>query len=92
MAAWLIESGASPNACDDQGETPMHRVMKAGHADAAVALHKRRGNVNLPRKTDWKTPVDLAAGSGEVKRAAGGGCRGCEVFFAICRRQRCVAF
>eukprot|EP00903_Cladosiphon_okamuranus_P008594 g8243.t1 len=66
MAAWLIENGASPNACDEDGETPMHRVMKAGHADAALALHKRRGNVNLPRKTDWKTPVDLAAGSREV--------------------------
>eukprot|EP00752_Nemacystus_decipiens_P004997 g4543.t3 len=66
IAAWLIESGASANACDDDGETPMHRVMKAGHVDAALALHKRRGNVNLPRKTDWKTPLDLAAGSGEV--------------------------
>lgn len=73
MAAWLIESGASPNACDEEGETPMHRVMKAGHADAAVALKKRRGNVNLPRKTDWKTPVDLAAGSGEVGGRRGGG-------------------
>lgn len=45
----------------------MHRVMKAGHADAALALQKRRGNVNLPRKTDRKTPVDLASGSGEVR-------------------------
>lgn len=46
----------------------MHRVVKAGHAEAALALQKRRGNANIPRKTDWKTPVDLATGSGEVRK------------------------
>ena len=47
----------------------MHCVMRAGHANAALALQKRRGNISLPRKTDWKTPVDLATGTGEVCRA-----------------------
>lgn len=66
VAAWLVENGAYPNACDNQGETPMHCVMKAGNADAALELQRRRGNINLPRKTGWKTPVDLAFGHEEV--------------------------
>lgn len=50
----------------------MHCVMRAGNADAALELQKRRGNVNLPRKTDWKTPMDLAFGHDEVGNL---GCR-----------------
>ncbi|CAM9491761.1 unnamed protein product [Scytosiphon promiscuus] len=68
VAAWLVENGAYPNSCDNQGETPMHCVMKAGNADAALELQRRRGNINLPRKMDWKTPLDLALGHEELRQ------------------------
>lgn len=66
VATWLLENGANPNAYDEQGETPMHCVMRANHVDAALALQKGYGSVNLPRKSDWKTPLDLASESDEV--------------------------
>ncbi|CAM9238816.1 unnamed protein product, partial [Ectocarpus sp. 8 AP-2014] len=66
VATWLLENGANPNACDEQGETPMHCVMRANNVDAALALQKGYGSVNLPRRTDWKTPLDLASDSDEV--------------------------
>ncbi|CAN0006552.1 unnamed protein product, partial [Ectocarpus sp. 6 AP-2014] len=66
VATWLLENGANPNACDEQGETPMHCVMRANNVDAALALQKGYGSVNLPRKTDWKTPLDLTSDNDEV--------------------------
>lgn len=46
----------------------MHVAMKAGHSAAAGDLEMRGGDVNLPRKGDGRTAVDLAIGKGEVRK------------------------
>lgn len=49
----------------------MHCVVRAGHADATIALRKRGGSVNIPRTRDWKTAADLASGDGQVRVLCG---------------------
>ncbi|CAN0356322.1 unnamed protein product, partial [Laminaria digitata] len=67
VCTWLTENGGDPNAFDEDGETPMHSAVNAGHASVAIALERRGGDLDLGRKRDGKTPSQLAAEKGEVR-------------------------
>lgn len=47
VAGVLIENGASPNARDNAGFTPMFEAVKNNHAGLAFALHKAAGQLGL---------------------------------------------
>lgn len=69
MAALLLERGASVNARDERGRTPLHMALTPRENQAesrkVVELLLRAGAEVNARDSDQKTPLDLAVSSGD---------------------------
>ena len=57
LAAWLIESGADPNAVDGSGQTPLHAAMECDNFAVVSTLARKGGDVNLKRRSDGRSVV-----------------------------------
>lgn len=57
LAAWLIESGADPNAVDDSGQTALHLAMECDNFAVVSTLARKGGDVNLKRRSDGRSVV-----------------------------------
>lgn len=57
LAAWLIESGADPNAVDDSGQTALHVAMECDNVAVVSTLARKGGDVNLKRRSDGRSVV-----------------------------------
>jgi len=66
---WLKEKGATVDAKDSNGHTPMHRAANNGHVKAMVWLKENGAEVNAG--AGWGiTPMDMAARGGHVEAMA----------------------
>eukprot|EP00903_Cladosiphon_okamuranus_P008596 g8244.t1 len=65
LAAWLIESGADPNAVDDSGQTALHVAMECDNFAVVSTLARKGGDVNLKRRVDGRTVITLALEQGQ---------------------------
>lgn len=63
-----LRRGASPNATDESGFTPLHFACLHGHYDSCVALLKAAANANA-RDNKGNTPLHLAAWGGHARVA-----------------------
>lgn len=72
IAAWLVESGADPNAVDNAGDTPLHVAVEGGNVATAATLARKGGDPMVERRFDGRTAVELAISNGEVTRGING--------------------
>jgi ankyrin repeat protein len=68
MARLLIESGANPNACNDDNDTPLHWAAREGQKELLVILLAHGAKVNAVDKGGW-TPLRWAEAQGQEKIA-----------------------
>ncbi len=61
----LINEGASVNATDQNGQTPLHLAAKNGHEEVVKALLNKGANVNA-KDNDEQTPLNLAP-NGDIR-------------------------
>lgn len=55
----MIEKGANPNLCDNDGWSPIYRAVLINRIDMAEALIKSGGDINIPDRKGH-TPLDIA--------------------------------
>ena len=68
MVKFLLDSGADPNALDDQGTLALNAIaFRSGPENLAIAklLLERGANVNKRDRRGW-TPIHAVAGSGQI--------------------------
>lgn len=63
----LLQAGALPNACDPQGNTPLHVAATSGHSLAITILcnHGKDLDINA-QNNDGETPLYLASQHGDI--------------------------
>jgi len=69
LAQRLLEAGASPNAIQQGGATPLHEAAFRGHADLVRLLLRHGAEPNIP-DSEGKRPSDLARENGHEEVAA----------------------
>ncbi|TMA34991.1 MAG: hypothetical protein E6J87_05180 [Deltaproteobacteria bacterium] len=69
FAQRLLEAGASPNAIQQGGATPLHEAAFRGHADLVRLLLRHGAEPNIP-DSEGKRPSDLARENGHEEVAA----------------------
>ncbi|CAM9114900.1 unnamed protein product [Pylaiella littoralis] len=57
LAAWLIESGADPDALDESGQTAMHVAMESNNFEVVLTVHRKGGDVHLMRRSDGRSVI-----------------------------------
>ncbi|OXU20487.1 hypothetical protein TSAR_003328, partial [Trichomalopsis sarcophagae] len=65
MMRILLESGVSPNNCDDQGRSPLHLASCRGYTEMVSLLLKYGANPNQ-RDSIGNTPLHLAAVTSKI--------------------------
>jgi cytohesin len=63
----LLEKGASPNARDSAGETPLHEALRRRDHEIVGALLDFGANPNLPDRMGL-TPLQAAGNDGTLRR------------------------
>lgn len=70
IVQFLLERGAKPTAVDKLGRTPMHLAAGKGHADVLKVFCEAGCDVNVPGEFSKRSPLALAAVSGNVEAVA----------------------
>ena len=65
VAQWLHGAGASANATDNDGDTPLHFACSEGHLDVVRWLHSAGASLDAA-DNDGDTPLHLACGKGHL--------------------------